>query len=94
MALFIFLLKYKIKPTTTPAIKINNKQYYEDKFGQIDSGISHKKYHISTVNKTPVSPTNLTLNTYFVSSVSQVIHYSFLVSNYNYINNYRIRQMI
>ncbi len=78
-----------IKESETNKYEIVGLTYYEPKFNQIDSGINFQRPNISNINKTPQSPSNLTLDLYKQNS-KDIIYYTFLIDNYSYINNFRI----
>lgn len=68
-------------------------QYWQGKFGQIDSGVSLERTRLpSSVSRIPATPSDLSLNLYELNNATNdfIIHYAFLVDNYNYINNYRV----
>lgn len=72
--------------------KVVGLQYWNQKFIEIDSGINYQRPKISSSFKTPSTPRNLVLSAYNddASNDSSIIHYSFLIDNYNYINNYKV----
>lgn len=64
-------------------------KYYGQKFIEIDSGINFQRPSISLQTRTPADPSNLSLNLYNQNG-QDIIRYTFLVNNYNYINNYKV----
>lgn len=81
-----------IKESDVNKYEVVGLQYWGQKFIEIDSGINYQRPAISVSQRTPASPYNLSLNPYNddASNNNQIIHYSFLIDNYTYINNYRV----
>lgn len=65
-------------------------QYNPNKYLQIDSGINYQSNILSNVNNTPSSPHDLNLNLVNLSNSRQLIQFTFLVDNFQFINNYRV----
>ncbi len=85
-----------LKESDSNKYEVIGLKYWHQKFFEIDSGINFNRPQISSSNKTPATPTNLSLHVYNIDNSidrvtnKQLIHYAFLVPGYNYINNYRV----
>ena len=80
-----------IREAGTNKYEIVGLKYWEQKFKEIDSGINFQRPSISMQTRTPANPSDLSLSLYSVGDSSdKIVHYSFLVNNFNFINNYKV----
>lgn len=87
---FDYYRTINVRETDLNKYEIIGLQYFGSKFIEIDSGISFQRNATPNVDKTPTSPTNLYLNLYNATDSSKFVHYSFLVNDYKYVNNYKV----